>query len=120
MPGICSQWLIQDDCGVWGGNGSTCLSILDNLVPEEYSINNIYPNPFNPITNIEFSLPENAWVEISVYDIHGRQLETLISSFEYLGYYSISWDAREYSSGVYLIVMMSDTFKEVKQVVLMK
>jgi hypothetical protein len=113
-----------DECGVCDldptNDGDTCMSIDIDLIPEEYEINNIYPNPFNPVTNIEFSLPENAFVQMQVYNINGNQIATLINSFQLAGYYSISWNASEYSSGIYLIVMMSDTFKETRRVILIK
>ena len=120
----------NDDCGVCDGFGPVngvgeydCdgnLAIMNGLIPEEYNINNIYPNPFNPVTNIEFGLPENANVKIIVYDIKGRQVATLVNSFQFAGYYSISWDANSKSSGVYFIRMMTDTFNQTKKVILMK
>ena len=96
------------------------LSIDDILLPNEYMISNIYPNPFNPITNIEYSLPKNTFVQIRVYDIKGRQISILINSFQFAGYYSITWDASDSPSGVYFIDMISDGFKQTQQVVLMK
>ena len=118
----------NDECGVCDGDGPyegyDCEGNLSNinngLIPEEYSINNIYPNPFNPVANIEFGLPENASVRIVVYDIKGRQVATLMDSFQFAGYYSINWNATDYSSGVYFIRMMSEGFEQTKKVILMK
>ena len=117
-----------DECGVCDGSGPDegfdCdgnLAIINpGIIPETYSIHNIYPNPFNPVTNIEFGLPENTFVQIIVYDIKGRQVETLMSSFQFAGYYSLSWEASNQPSGVYFIDMTSDGFKQTRQVVLMK
>ena len=72
------------------------------------------------MTNIEFGLPENAYVQIVVYDIQGRQVATLVNSFQFAGYYSINWNATNYSSGVYFIRMMTDTFNVTKKAILMK
>ena len=72
------------------------------------------------MTNIEFGLPENAFVQIVVYDIKGRQIATLMNSFQFAGYYSLTWDASDSPSGVYFINMTSDGFKQTRQVVLMK
>ena len=72
------------------------------------------------MANIEFGLPENAYVRIMVYDINGRYIASLMDSFQFAGYYSINWNAAEYSSGVYLIEMITGTFRETRQVVLMK
>ena len=118
----------NDKCGECGGDGPAegydCEGNLSNinngLIAEEYSINNIYPNPFNPVANIEFGLPENASVRIVVYDIKGRQVATLMDSFQFAGYYSINWNATDYSSGVYFIRMMSEGFEQTKKVILMK
>ena len=116
----CGSTLVEDECGVCGGDGSTCMSLDDGLTPEKFSIQNIYPNPFNPATNIEFALPENSFVQISVYDVNGREIKTLINSFQLAGYHSISWNASEQSSGLYLVMMKTETFKQSRQIVLMK
>ena len=55
------------------------LSIYEELIPTNYSISSIYPNPFNPTTVISFSIPEFGFTTITVYDITGRELETLIN-----------------------------------------
>jgi len=119
----------NDECGDCGGPGPSegldcdgnVLAIINpGLIPEEYKINNIYPNPFNPVTNIEFGLPENAFVQIMVYDITGRQIAALMNSFQFAGYYSLTWDATDSPSGVYFIDMTSDGFKQTRQVILMK
>ena len=118
-----------DDCGECGGpgpdegfdcDGNELAIINPGLIPETYNIHNIYPNPFNPVTNIEFGLPENTFVQIIVYDIKGRQIATLMNSFQFAGYYSLTWDASDSPSGVYFIDMTSDGFKQTRQVVLMK
>jgi hypothetical protein len=118
-----------DECGECGGSGpdegldcdGNDLAIINpGLIPDKYNIYNIYPNPFNPVTNIEFGLPENAFVQIVVYDIKGRQIATLMNSFQFAGYYSLTWDASDSPSGVYFIDMISDGFKQTRQVVLMK
>jgi len=70
-----------DECGECGGlgpdegldcDGNELAIINPGLIPETYNIHNIYPNPFNPLTNIEFGLPENTFVQIIVYDLKGR------------------------------------------------
>ena len=80
------------------------------LSPDNYSISSIYPNPFNPITSIEYSLLENATIDLSVYNIHGRHIQTLIRSFQTTGYHSVNWNASSYPSGVYLIRLKSGNF----------
>ena len=84
-----------DECGECGGpgpdegldcDGNELAIINPGLIPETYNIHNIYPNPFDPVTNIEFGLPENTFVRIIVYDIKGRQIATLMNSFQFAGF----------------------------------
>ena len=98
----------------------TELSLFIGLIPENYSISNIYPNPFNPITNISFGIPENANVKIIIYDLTGRKVQSLINEFQTPGYHSVDWDASSYPSGIYLIRMNSGDFGQIQKVVLIK
>ena len=93
-------------------NNGACnpMAIDKLLIPDNYSISSIYPNPFNPITSIEYSLPENADIELIVYNIHGRHIQTLVQGLQTAGYHSINWNASNYPSGVYLIRLESSNF----------
>jgi len=112
-----SNEINQDECGICGGNGPNdgedCagnpLSIDDNLHPENYSIHSIYPNPFNPVANITYGLPAYANVQIVVYDLAGKQVQTLVNGFQNAGYYSIYWNADAYSSGMYFARMHANS-----------
>jgi hypothetical protein len=72
-------------------------------IPQAFSLKNAYPNPFNPYTNIRFELPHSAHVKMSIYDIRGRVVQSLINNTIKAGYHSIVWDARQFASGVYFI-----------------
>ena len=96
------------------------LSIYDQITPDTYSIYNIYPNPFNPITNIEYSLLENAYIELFVYNIHGKHIQTLVQGFQTAGYHSINWNASNYPSGIYFIRLESGAYSKTQKVVLFK
>ena len=104
----------QYDCS---GN---ILSINKNLSPQNFEINQVYPNPFNPTTTIHYSLNKNANVEVSIYDIAGRLITTLINEFQIVGYHFITWDASNYSSGIYFLTMSSGEISETKKLVLIK
>jgi len=70
-------------------------------------LHNDYPNPFNPITTLRYDLPENSLVTITIYDMLGRQVKTLINQTQDAGYRSIIWDAtnnqgQPVSAGLYL------------------
>ena len=91
-----------------------------SIIPNNYNISSIYPNPFNPSTTISFSIPEFGLTTITAYDITGRQIETLTNEVLSVGYYSINWNASSYPSGVYLIRMESGSFTQTQKVVLVK
>ena len=96
------------------------LSFYTDIIPDKYSIHNIYPNPFNPITHITYGLPENSNVKIIVYDLTGKQLRTLINEFQTSGYYNLEWDASSYPSGVYFIKMVCGRISQSKKIILLK
>jgi len=96
------------------------LSITDNHFPATYDLLSPYPNPFNPTTTISFSIPEFGLTTITVYDLAGRELETLTNKVLSIGNYSINWNASSYPSGVYLIRMDSGEFTQTQKVVLVK
>ncbi len=90
------------------------------LFPDNYHISNIYPNPFNPVTSIEYSISENAAIELVIYNIHGRQIQTLVQGLQIAGYHSINWNASNYPSGIYLIQLASGKHIETKKIILIK
>lgn len=79
------------------------ISINEDIIdtPIHYMINQNYPNPFNPITTITFQLPEAAMVNVSIYNISGQLVETLVNERKNTGYHSVVWDASGIGSGVY-------------------
>jgi len=119
---------VLDECEVCGGDGAAeglnCdgepLSLFNGLIPEDFNLHSIYPNPFNPVTNIIYGLPEHVNVQILVYDLSGKQVETLINEFQTPGYHSVNWNADNLPSGVYLIRMDSGDFTQTQKVVLVK
>ena len=75
------------------------------VLPEEFSIRSVYPNPFNPSTAIEFGLPEAARISLVVHDIQGREVASLVNGHLSLGYHVVVWDAEDCASGVYFVRM---------------
>jgi hypothetical protein len=96
------------------------LSINEISIPDEFSIQNIYPNPFNTSANIVYTLPDYAHVKVTVYDLRGRTMAVLTNGYETAGYYTIQWNASAFASGVYFIEMRSDSFHEVRKVLHLK
>jgi len=79
-------------------------------LPKYLAISNSYPNPFNHRTIINYQLSLNGSFELTVYNLMGQKVKTLIACFQRAGYYSIKWDGRDYfgqdmSSGVYILVL---------------
>jgi hypothetical protein len=78
---------------------------IDDMVvlPNEYNLFSPYPNPFNPITVIKYAAPEAGQISISIYDIRGREIAKLYNGSHMPGYHTITWDASEYSNGIYFV-----------------
>ncbi len=89
-------------------------------VPSGFSLFQNYPNPFNPTTTFKYELPKESKVVLSIFDMNGRLVETVVNQTQQPGYYSIQWDASQYSSGVYIYRIQADGFSAVKKCILMK
>ena len=82
------------------------LTVNGQPVPAGFSLEYPYPNPFNPNTTIEFNLPKDSWVNLTIYDVMGRKIKTLVNSDKVSGNYSATWyatndDGEIVSTGVY-------------------
>jgi hypothetical protein len=86
----------------------------------EYSLEQSYPNPFNPSTTIQYSVKERTLVELVLYDILGRQLEVLVNEEQNVGYYKVNFNAGRLASGVYLYRLQAGDFIEIKKMVLLR
>ena len=97
---------------------------IDNklIVPEDFKFSRVYPNPFNPKTSIDFSLPEGSNLKVMVYDIKGRLVETLINQYYMPGIHQIVWDASSNSvpSGIYFIALNTGKNRILQKVMLIK
>lgn len=89
-------------------------------LPQEFKLLNNYPNPFNPETKIGYHLPRNARVKMSVYDITGRRVRTLIDTDLSAGRHEVTFAGDNLASGVYLYVLEAGAYKAVKKMVLLK
>ena len=84
-------------------NGST-----EAVNPSSYELHDVYPNPFNPSTQVSFTLPIDGYVGLYVYDLKGEQVDTIYEGYQQNGTHSYTWNASSLSSGVYYIRMISD------------
>ena len=104
---------------------NTSLSIDGEIVPEVFALHQNYPNPFNPVTSLRYDLPEDGLVNITVYDMIGRLVKTLVNSPQTAGYKSIQWNATNnrnepVSAGLYLYTIHAGEFRKTKKMVLLK
>jgi hypothetical protein len=99
---------------------STGVKELAKGVPEQYRLENNYPNPFNPVTTIEYSLPHSGFVSLKVYNLIGEEVATLVNGIQHAGQFEVPFDASNLSSGVYIYRLQSNNFIETKRMVLMK
>jgi glycosidase len=90
-------------------------------IPDEFDLLPSYPNPFNPTTTIAYDVPNEASVEIAVFDMLGRKISTLVNDENHrAGTFDITFDGSSLGSGVYLVRLLSDSTTKVQKITLMK
>jgi hypothetical protein len=108
-------------------SGDTYLYTLDNTgivdditLPETYSLFQNYPNPFNPETTIKYNLNKPGHVNLIIYDIHGKLIKTLVNENHNAGTYEVHFDGHQLASGVYFYRISTQSFSEVKKMLLLE
>ena len=101
------------------------VSSYGKIIPDEYSLGNNYPNPFNPITRITFGLPKDSNVRIAVYDINGRVVNLLVDSIQPAGQRSIIWNGKNdagmvVAAGLYFYKMQAENFYQTNKMIFLK
>ena len=101
------------------------LSIDEIPIPDKFTLHQNHPKPFNPVTTLHYDLPEDAMVNVTIYDMVGRHVNTIVNSQQSAGYRSIQWDAinssgQPVSAGVYLYTIHAGDFRQTKKIVLLK
>ncbi len=130
MPGAGNSLLLTGDNSYYAATSdvflvkydvTTGIEPVSNTIVKEFSLSQNYPNPFNPTTMINFSLPKDANVTISIYDMAGKLVSSLINNQSYnSGYHSVEMDGVNLSSGTYFYRISADNFVETKKMILMK
>ena len=117
---LIAQWIDE------GALENPALEIYNNAqIPKEYILNQNYPNPFNPVTTLRYDLPEQSDVTITIYNMLGRKVKTLVNPTQDAGFKSVIWDATNYqgnpvSAGVYLYKIQAGEYISTKKMVLLK
>ena len=113
--------------GVWRRPLSEITSVLppDGTLPKNYSLEQNYPNPFNPTTMLQYQLPNAGHVTLKVYDLLGRNVETLVNEVKVAGSYSVSFNGEKLASGVYIARLVAQSkegkfFTQTKKMLMIK
>ena len=97
----------------------------NSVMPHNYALHQNFPNPFNPVTNLRYDLPEQSFVTLTIYDLIGREITQLVNTTQEAGFRSVEWDATDsfgkpVSAGIYLYKITTGEFVQTKKMVLVK
>ena len=98
----------------------TAIEDSRNSLPNEYSLSQSYPNPFNPSTTIEYGLPKAGHIMLEIFDTMGRQVATPINENQDAGYHKVTWNAENLPSGTYFYQIQANGFSQTKKMLLIK
>ena len=132
IPGlfqVSTSQLMEDDYKRYVGAEGTVVVGTDDgpksQIPVSFNISQNYPNPFNPVTTLSYDLPEDGHVSITIFDIAGRRVKTLVNTYQLAGSRSAQWNATNnagspVSAGIYLYIIQAGEFRQTKKMVLLK
>jgi hypothetical protein len=90
------------------------------VLATNYALAQNHPNPFNPLTSIQFSIPEENEVLLEIYNSRGQKVETLVNKKMGIGYHVVRWDATNMPSGIYFYKIKAGSFHDLKKMILMR
>jgi len=120
---LAENWQASKDHGTPGKTNSEITSTEENEyvgIPKEYNLFQNYPNPFNPTTNINYSVPGRSYISLKVYNLLGQEVATLFEGMQLAGNYTVTFNAEELSSGVYLYQLRANDYISTKKLILLK
>ncbi len=98
----------------------TDINSNSNEVVSSFKLHQNYPNPFNPATIINYRLSINSFINLKVYDLQGKEVQTLVNKKQSAGSYSVKFNGTNLSSGIYFYTFQSESYKETKKMILVK
>ncbi len=98
----------------------TDINRSDKILPNQFILQQNYPNPFNPTTTINYTIPKSAKVSLTIFDVLGQKIETLVNKRQNPGNYSVHWDASGYPSGIYFYQIKAGKYSQIKKMLLIK
>jgi len=131
FSGLNSLFFINDTIGYACGKGGTILKTTNggeligikpiyNFIPSNFLLHQNYPNPFNPKTIINYQLPINNFVKLTIYDVMGREITVLVNQKQNAGTYEVEWNASDFASGVYFYSLQVGNMMVTKKMILLK
>jgi hypothetical protein len=119
------EYTMKSDTGTFVLSRISLSTINKDIVPETFALHQNYPNPFNPITSISYDLPQDGLVNITVYDMMGREVKNLVNDMQTAGFRSVMWDGtnnnhQTVSAGLYIYSIYSDNYIDTKKMILLK
>ena len=112
--------MVSDGDATWKNLKTSVISLIDVVLPTAFSFDRAYPNPFNPVTTLEFGIPVDGNVSIEIYNLKGRLVETLTDRHMEAGYHSVVWNADRHSSGMYFVKMVASEYVKTQKLMLIK
>ncbi|MCX6157604.1 MAG: T9SS type A sorting domain-containing protein [Ignavibacteriae bacterium] len=127
-PKFPSKGTIRNDMGAYGGPLSAVIAVvkiigiknINTEMPDGYILFQNYPNPFNPNTNIRFQIKEPGIVSLKIFNVEGREIESLLQSNLKQGTYEVSFDGKSYASGTYFYKLKAGDYSQTKTMMLIK
>ena len=107
----------------WATTTATPIAAASKQVagsPASFELAAAYPNPFNPTTTIRYALPQATEVELTVYNVLGQPVRTLVAEHQRTGWYAVEWDASGLAAGLYFYRLQAGEFRQVKKMLLLK
>lgn len=106
--------------GVWETANPVGIINYNNQIPQKFSLEQNFPNPFNPVTMMKYNIVNEGFVRLAVYDMLGREIKTIVNENQKAGTYTVQFDASGLTSGVYFYKLVTGNFTETKKMMLVK